>query len=145
MTLSSKHQELVGLISDWCEKRESSERFLVFVDTVSESQSELPPLVEGYRPDVAWLGVNGFYEFIGEAKTAIDLRSKHTREQLDAFLRNLETQGSGLLIVSVPWGHEAYARSMLAYLQTELDAPEKRWVVISDGPRPRDVGSNGKT
>jgi len=134
MTLSSLHQDLIGCISMWCKNYASAKDFLVFEESVGESARELPPAIDNYRPDVAWLRSTGAYEFIGEAKTANDLKSKHTRNQLTAFLSRLDAQNSGELILAVPWGHEAYATSMMRHLQTKLTISEKRWVVISNAP-----------
>lgn len=134
MTLSDKHQALLALISSWCRKADDPKGFLVFEDTVGEIQSELPPPVAGYRPDLAWLATNGRFRFIGEAKTADDLLSSHTRKQLEAFIKHLAQQGEGDLIVAVPWGEEGTAGSILSHTQSVVGTPVKRWTVISDAP-----------
>ena len=42
--------------------------------------------------------------FIGEAKTELDFDRKHSKEQYDSYLEELDNyDGEGWLVISVPW------------------------------------------
>jgi hypothetical protein len=42
--------------------------------------------------------------FIGEAKTELDFERKHSKEQYDSYIEELNNfDGEGWLVISVPW------------------------------------------
>lgn len=63
---------------------------------------EVPPIINGYRPDL-------YYEFnsmliIGEAKTKDDYDTKHSLNQYKEYIRYcINFQGDSYLILCCPW------------------------------------------
>lgn len=135
MTVSGDHQELVAYIASWCSDHYRTESLVFLVDQVGVIGRAAPPNIRGYKPDVVCMTVSGFFEVIGEAKTKDDLATVHTRSQLKSFLETLRDQAGGSLIVSVPWGSEGTAASILRHIQKNIEDREKRWKILSPAPR----------
>lgn len=134
MSVSSEHEDLVSLLIDWCTERFDIANSVLVHDSVSGIGTPKPPIIRGYRPDLTVSDIAGTYLAIGEAKTVTDLRTPHTRLQLTAFLEALKTQGNGVLVLSVPWGCEGAANSLLRLLGTDLGVNFTQWTVISTAP-----------
>lgn len=77
---------------------------------------EKPPRLGGFSPDVYAIDVPVTITIIGEAKTARDLETEHSRRQLTAFITHLNSQSNGVLIVAVPWQSIGASQRMLKQL-----------------------------
>jgi hypothetical protein len=61
---------------------------------------KVPPVIVEHQPDLVGIRTNSPRLCIGEAKTAPDLRTRHTREQLLDFVN----QDDAMLVVAFPAG-----------------------------------------
>ncbi len=92
-------------------------RIIVYVDLPESLPSDKPPAIDGYYPDLYCAAVDGQPVYVGEAKTVNDLESRHSRDQLAAYLRFLSVRGTGSLVVAVPWRAVPSARSLVRSIQ----------------------------
>ena len=95
----------------------------------------MPSEIGGFKPDLVWQYIDSKYRFIGEAKTRNDINKSHTRAQLLEYMRVLNTQGCGDLIVAVPWGCEKTVRSLITSIQKKHSFKNFGWHVISNAPQ----------
>lgn len=79
--------------------------------------SERPPKINGFYPDVYCVSDTGDPLYLGEAKTARDLESSRTRNQLAAFLHFLGDHSETAFVIAVPWRMVPTARSLVRALQ----------------------------
>ena len=73
---------------------------------------KVPPVIVEHRPDLVGIRRDSPRLCIGEAKTAADLRTRHTREQVLDFVSQVEAT----LIVAFPAGASLEFERMLADL-----------------------------
>lgn len=74
----------------------------VLKDTPSGTFGDRPRAIEGFVPDV-FAGTSPVtFTLLGEAKTQADLDTKHTRSQLEAFLRFLQWEQEPHFVMAVP-------------------------------------------
>ena len=86
MSESSLHTNLVRSLVDWVACRiDTGGRIAVFSDLPEIAASDKPPCIGGFYPDVYCASADGLPLFLGEAKTARDLESRRSREQIDAY------------------------------------------------------------
>lgn len=98
---SQEHIELVKIAYQYIsEKIEEENRPLIELDSSGCNSSFR---VQGnFIPDV-YYSLDGRM-FIGEAKTELDFDRKHSKEQYDSYIEELNNfDGEGWLIISVPW------------------------------------------
>lgn len=134
---SEKHDALLKAIRVFADEhysvQEQKEGWLVRVDTPN---TEKPMSVEGFRPDFSARRKN--FCIIGEAKTARDLASLRSNEQITAYIRYLArfsdeagrkttTKRKAVLIVAVPLASIGLARLMVRRAD---GARSIRWHVI---------------
>jgi len=135
MSESSSHLSLVALLAHWiCANCLTGDPGLMLVDHPDFTRLSRPPKIHGYLPDVYVRDTRHSQLVIGEAKTRWDLQTKHTLDQLTAFL---ETRDSGLttrLVLAVPWDMTRLARSILARICRDLDIPSNGHVVLDQLP-----------
>lgn len=80
----------------------------------------VPPLVDGYRPDLYGEDDTSGLLVVGEAETAAGLERRHTYRQLRAFAGRLERRGGGILVLAVPGGRGDRAKTLLRFVAFEL-------------------------
>ena len=90
------------------------------VDLPLRPGGTVPPLVDGYRPDVYGEDATGELLVVGEAETAGGLERRHTYRQLRAFAGHLERRGGGIIVLAVPGGRGDRAKTLLRFLAFEL-------------------------
>jgi len=83
-------------------------------------------------PDVYATDVPTTMTLIGEAKTAADLDTRHSRAQIAAFLQYLAHTPGGLFILAVPVSVKPRARWVLRELCRPLGALTLQAEVIDD-------------
>ena len=78
----------------------------------------VPSPINGHRPDIAGLNTGACLRvLIAEAKTDADIDNNHTRSQLDAYLRHLDSikSGIGIFIMAVNGEAADTARGLLKF------------------------------
>jgi len=103
MPESSQHLRLVEALVSYIEVRyEPLKSLIIFCDLPSTVGGDRPPRCGGFAPDVYATDAPATVTVIGEAKTAEDLVTEHSRQQVQAFLEYLTYQKSGVFILAVP-------------------------------------------
>ena len=118
MSQSDEHKRLVRAMA-----RAIGIRFpemATVVDLPMGPGAAVPPLVDGYRPDVYGEDVASGLVVIGEAETATGLERRHTYRQLRAFAGHLERRGGGMLVLAAPSGSGNRAKTLLRFVAFEL-------------------------
>ena len=92
----------------------------IAADIQASPGDPVPPLIDGFRPDIyAWLPRTGSL-IIAEAKTHRDIWNSHTRSQARSFIAHIEDSAGGRFILCA-WGHNAdRAKTLLRFLMREL-------------------------
>jgi hypothetical protein len=104
----------------------------IFHDLPALLGAEKPPRIGGFLPDLYAVDAPPSITILGEAKTAEDLETEHSRKQLTAFLTFLQLQSNGILVVAVPWQARARAKNLVARLQRQLQCTSVRTIVITE-------------
>ena len=111
---------------------DSDGRYLVLHDLPSAIGSEKPPMIGGFRPDLYASHGPLHHVIIGEAKTARDLDTAHSREQYRAYARHLACCAHPTLILAVPWPLRVRAKTLIRLAVEEAGAPAIGQVVIDE-------------
>jgi len=118
MSESALHTDLVRSLVAWVTPRIGTDcRSAIFVDLPEGTAGDRPPSIDGFFPDLYCADGDGSPMFLGEAKTARDLESHRSREQLAGYLRFLAVRQRGALVLAVPWRVVPAARSLIRALQ----------------------------
>jgi hypothetical protein len=135
MPESTTHIVLVEHLLEWTRHNHSnSADAIVFVDLPSMIGTDKPPTIGGYNPDLYCKQERGQYVVIGEAKSAGDIETRHSREQLKAYLTHLKQYSNGVLVIAVPWHTVGQARSLIRMLQRLTDTLHVRTEFIEKLP-----------
>ena len=133
MPESAQHARLVSAIVAHAELRLGKiSEIVVREDAVQPRRGERPPRLLGFTPDVYATDVPTTTTMVGEAKTAADLETAHSRAQIAAFLKYLAHTPGGLLVLAVPITVKARARSILKELVEPLGTNGPPTEVIDD-------------
>jgi len=123
MPESAVHLALVQSLVQWVKSNCLIEKDgLLLVDDPAQMASSKPPSINGYFPDVYLRGLRLRSILIGEAKSAYDLESRHSRKQLASFLIHLLSVERGTLLVAVPWHVVPRAKSLIRAIQRETNS-----------------------
>lgn len=123
MPESATHLGLVEQLISWVEAHCSRDRdSLVFVDDPSRTAADKPPSIFGYLPDIYWKTRCGHSVLIGEAKSAYDVESRHSRRQFASFLTHLSSVEKGTLLIAVPWHVVPQAKSLIRVIQRDTES-----------------------
>lgn len=80
----------------------------------------MPPVIDGFRPDVYAGRLEKGFIVIAEAKTDNDIDNKHARDQVASFINHLNHKKKGLFVLAVN-GHKAdLAKTMLRFVRMEI-------------------------
>lgn len=112
---SANHLALVKGIVTWVHSAfvNQSDGLFVLVDSPDYPRERKPWHVSGFVPDV-WAGTFPVsFALLGEAKCFGDLETKHTANQLRAFLRYLETQATPHFVLATPPALSLTARGIV--------------------------------
>jgi type IV pilus biogenesis protein CpaD/CtpE len=108
---SSQHIRLVEALVNYIEVRYKPLKSMIILSDLPKTVGgDRPPRVGGYAPDVYATDAPTTITVIGEAKTAEDLVTSHSRQQIEAFLDYLRYQKSGVFVLAVPFFSSATAR-----------------------------------
>ena len=118
MPESAAHQFLVQQLVRWISINcLDSKNSVLLVDEPTRTAIDKPPNLSGYTPDVYWKSLDGSRVIVGEAKSAYDVESRHSRRQYESFLLHLSRANSGTLLIAVPWHVVNQAKSLVRVIQ----------------------------
>jgi len=110
----------------------------LLIDTPSAEAKDKPPRIARFSPDVYAIDVPVTTTIIGEAKTAYDLTTVHSREQISAFIEHLHYSPCGILVLAVPWQFVACAKIVVESAKRSLSVdPGNVEVTVLDGTEVR--------
>lgn len=102
---------------------------LMLIDVPGTRSSDKPPRIGRYTPDVWAKAKREIY--IGEAKTAADIDTPHTRAQLSAFLEHIALSPKGShFTLAVPAFIAAHARMLVSEITTAMSVDPNLWTVL---------------
>jgi hypothetical protein len=130
---SSTHAALIQIIIDYIGQSYAHKTALgILHDLPSALGAEKPRRIEGYVPDVYAFDAPLTMVIIGEAKTAADLETAHSRKQMTAYLAYLGQQSAGVFILAVPWQVKRLAKTIVSSLCQETGATTVTIVTLDD-------------
>ena len=128
----STHDNLVLLMEAWvCNN--------LLADNPGSLQCDLPhrstpPKIGNNIPDL-YVAAHGDVPLIlGEAKTAIDIESRRSHQQIIAFLWHCDRISPSRLILAVPWYKVPYARNLLRRLSRQNGLTSVETLVLENLP-----------
>jgi hypothetical protein len=135
MSESSSHIRLVQELVVWISKSFlDGETAHILADLPERTPRERPPTISTFIPDVYVCQIGSARLVIGEAKTGQDVDSRHTREQVRAFLHRCAGYEASVFILAVPWDVTRLAKSILKDLQSEVGAYNVNIIVLDKLP-----------
>ena len=96
------HSLLVLALVKQIEERLGPSDIVVWADTPVDGRYAATPTMGGLRPDVYARRKETGTVILGEAKSARDIDTPHTRSQLRKFFEDLSSEVDGLLWIAVP-------------------------------------------
>ncbi len=130
---SRTHSALVQVIVSFIRHEHAQITALGIIDDLSSPlHAEKPSRIGGFVPDVYAFDAPLTTVIIGEAKTATDLETQHSREQMSAFLSHLSQQQTGIFILAVPWQAKRRAQTIIEVLRAETGATSVKVVTLDD-------------
>jgi hypothetical protein len=107
----------------------------ILVDDASLQSDHRPPPIGRKVPDVHIRSVGSARLLaLGEAKTAQDVDTDHTRIQLREYLAYLKHHPSPFLVIAVPWHQRKLMASIIAKTQAECVATNVTVILLEDCP-----------
>lgn len=133
MAESAKHIALLTKLVRYVRaSMKDSQHLSVLHDLPGLIGCDKPPKLGAYRPDLYAANAPTTLVIVGEAKTAADLETGHSRQQLLAFLKHLAIYPGSTLVLAVPWSASVRAKQMLLILSKEADSSQTNLIVIDD-------------
>jgi hypothetical protein len=131
MAVSENHIALVRQMAKWVAAHHfAGDAGAILVDNPESPASSKPPGLGGYVPDLYAPLFHSDAIVVGEAKTARDVESHHTYEQLRAFLGACASRRGSVLVVAVPWQMARCAANMVRILKSRTGHPQVSTVVL---------------
>lgn len=132
MGVSDTHINLVRAMVDWVKQNcHPNESAVMLLDIPETSDGNHPPSIGNYIPD---LYIKSGRLILGEAKTARDIETKHSREQYAEYLRHLSQYQESLFIMAVPWDCVPLTKSLIRSIQNKAAAMHVQTVFIEKLP-----------
>lgn len=130
MSQSEQHRNLVIRVVKVLEARYPLMSFIA--DVQQKPGDEVPPIINGFRPDVyAWKESDNSF-VIAEAKTNDDLKNKRTDNQIKSFLNYLEQKRNGFFILSVTGCGANQAKTFLRFVRQVMHIT-RTTIAVFDG------------
>ncbi len=129
MAESATHQGLVRQLVLWTERNLEGNGVL-YVDDPARDASNRPPRITGFVPDLYWKSLDSACILVGEAKSAGDVESPHSRKQFASFLAHLSAVSDGTLLLAVPWHAVPQAKSLMKAIQRDTGTGHVRTVYL---------------
>jgi len=134
MSETRQHIELTKAIISYVQEHFGAEDLALLTDL--PGSCDKPPRVYGFVPDVFANNAPQTLVIIGEAKTAQDLATDHSKAQICEFIRFLAAQSRAVFILAVPWPAAASARQMVEQYLAVFEANNVRPIIL-DGMHSR--------
>ena len=125
---TKEHSNLVERMFNYVKK--NFPYYLVSADIQNRTGDEIPGKIGGYRPDLFAYNEQNGHHIIGEAKTSRDLESRHSIDQIKAFLNYLKTKNNSDFMLSVPYESADRAKVVLSFIHKDLDLKEIKIIVF---------------
>ena len=130
MSQSEQHRNLVIQVVKVLEARDPLMSFIA--DVQQKPGDEVPPIINGFRPDVyAWKESDNSF-VIAEAKTDNDLKNKRTDNQVKSFLNYLEQKRNGFFILAVTGCRAGRAKTLLRFVR-QITHVTRTTIAVFDG------------
>jgi hypothetical protein len=110
---SSTHVSLVEAAAAEIRRRHQGLYSLTLYVDLPSAGRDRPAMIGGYVPDIFAIDTPETCRIIGEAKTAADCETSHSRLQFIAFLSHLSRFPNGLFYLAVPWFYHPRARILI--------------------------------
>ena len=130
MSQSEQHKKLVIEVIHALELRCPSLSFIA--DVQQKPGDEVPPLINGFRPDVYARNQTGSSVVIAEAKTDKDFDNKHTENQIKSFVNYLEQSRNGFFILSATGYGADRAKTLLRFMR-RITHVTRTTIAVFDG------------
>lgn len=131
MPESTTHLGLVRHLAIWVERNPiDSGNVVVYIDEPSRDAANKPPRLLGYTPDLYCKNLEATRILVGEAKSAYEVESRHSRKQFAAFLTHLQLVDHGIFLLAVPWHVVPQAKSLIRAIQRETLTTHVRTVFL---------------
>lgn len=132
MSESDVHRSLV-LRTAQAVRQKCTRIATLLTDVPTKPGDPVPPLVEGYRPDLYGIGRDNRMIILGEIETLTSMRSSHTIRQIRTFLSYLDRRPlSGLLVLAAEGSGADRAKVLLTFLVAEYGI-ETTKILVYDG------------
>ncbi len=119
MAESLKHSYLVSCIYKYVTAKVPPEEVVLVLADLPTSKDKPPRNRDGFCPDVEYYH-HGLL-IIGDAKTSSDLESKHSKRQIDSYIKECEeSECQSLLVIGVPFADSQRACSVISAAQHRL-------------------------
>ena len=115
MSQSEQHRNLVIQIVKVLETRYPLMSFIA--DVQQKPGDAVPPVIDGFRPDVYASKDSSSSIVIAEAKTDGELDNKHTNKQVTSFINYLERRRNGFFVLSVTGCGANRAKTLLRFVR----------------------------
>ena len=131
MAVSENHIALVREMANWVAAHHfAGDAGAILLDDPESPASSKPPALCGYVPDLYAPLLDTDAIVVGEAKTARDVESHHTYEQLRAFLGACASRRGSVVVVAVPWHMARCAANMVRILKSRTGLAQVSTVVL---------------
>lgn len=120
MSQSDKHRTLVLETVKALEIRYPQVSLISDLQTVPGDP--VPPVIDGFRPDVYGHTISEGLTIIAEAKTDGDINNNHTRQQVISLINYLERKKNGLFILSVTGRRADFAKTLMRFIFLDTEA-----------------------
>ena len=117
MSESDEHKMLVQLMAEGLASIDGQ----IEVRVDSPDSDMKPPLIRGYRPDVHGMHKTTGAEYICEAKTLRDLKTKRSYEQISAFVAHTNQESGRRFILGSYGGAAVRAKTILRFIVQGAD------------------------
>ncbi len=133
MPESRAHAILVNTIIAYLQKTISPlNEMMILHDSIDPVRGERPTKINGFIPDIFASDVPTTWSMTGEAKTEGDIETKHSRQQIAAFLDYLAYTQNGLLVLAVPISLKPRAKSLVQELGFPLGTKMPKFDIIGE-------------
>jgi hypothetical protein len=127
---SSMHVSLVeAAVAEIKRRHRDLYSLTMYVDLPSAGRDR-PRMIGSHVPDIFAIDTPETCRIIGEAKTATDCETPHSRMQFIAFLFHLSLFPNGLFYLAVPWFYRIRAQSLIASAAQAAGASAVKMKVI---------------
>jgi hypothetical protein len=129
------HIQLVDALVEWITSSLlNGDGGCVLADQPCCSRDRKPPRVGRFVPDVYVPKTAHSGLIIGEAKTARDLESRHTVEQMEEFLRACQDRKDSFFVLATPWYATRLAKALVRDVASRTRSENVTSIVIDQLP-----------